>query len=71
MASSLLGFILLFVGEMLVIPVVWPYFNMTFEKLASATLVHIFGGYLSDSLLMILAIVVGLTRFSLIKPKID
>ena len=68
-ASSIVGFIVLIIGEMFVVPFLWPYLNLTFEKLATSTWLHILSGYLADSLLFILAIIVGLTKFSLIKSK--
>jgi len=68
-ASSILGFIAIVVGEIVVIPVLYPMFNMTFEKLATSMWFHILGGYLADSLLFILAIIVWVTKFSFIKPR--
>ena len=68
-ASSILGFIVIVVGEIIFVPLFYPMLGLTFEKQATSMWLHILIAYLGDILLFVLAIIVGLTKFSFIKPK--
>lgn len=70
-AGGILGFIILMVSETMFIPFVWPLLGLTFEKLAPSPWLHILSAYISCSPLFILTVIVGITKFSFIKPKIN
>lgn len=69
-ASSLLMFISLIMGENLVLTVLIKTLKLDATEIISKSIWgHILLGYATDSLLFLLALIVGITGFSLFKPR--
>jgi len=68
-AGGLLGFIVIFLSEMSMLPPVYSYLKITFEKVWADTGTHIVMGYVGDWLLILIALVLFFTKKSLVHLK--
>lgn len=68
-AATLIGCIVNILSEALLLPIFLNFVNISVEEYLSNLWLHIFGGYLTDSLVFILAFVVSITGFSFIKSN--
>lgn len=67
-AATLIGNIATVFSEALLLPVFLKYMNITGEQLLSNLWLHVIGGYFGSILIFVLAVVVRISGFSLIKP---
>lgn len=68
-AAGLVSFVSVALSELLMWPLIFRYTNLTYEQIISNPVSHIFATYVGDSLMYLLAIIVGLTGFSLIRTR--
>lgn len=68
-AAALLSFVLIAVSEAVMYPMFLSPLGLTIEKVSSSMLLHVVTAYLGDLLLFLTALIVSLTRFTLIRPK--
>ncbi|ADG83489.1 hypothetical protein [Thermincola potens] len=65
--ASLLGMVLLLLGEMVTMPFFYKAMNMPVEQIWANPWTHILAGYVGDSLIMLAALFTTLTGYSLIR----
>lgn len=68
-AVGLMSFITIIISEVMLYPWAYKLFGLNVETANNSPFWHIVTAYIGDSLMFLLAFVVGLTKFSLIKMK--
>lgn len=68
MAATLVASISTILSEALLFPVYLKYMNITGDEMFSSLWLHVLGGYFGNLLIFVLAFIVGISGFSLIKP---
>lgn len=67
LSATLIAFISIIISEATMYSIALKFFNVTWERAVQNPSLHIVTAYIGDSILFLLALIVGITRFSLIK----
>lgn len=67
-AAMLIGSISTIFSEALLFPVYLKYMNISGDEMLSSLWLHVLGGYFGSLLIFMLAFIVGISEFSLLKP---
>lgn len=69
LTASLLGIVLLMLGESLVLPNFHKILNISLEEMWSNPWTHVLAGYVGDILLLFLALLIFITNFALVRVR--
>lgn len=69
LTASLLGIVTLLLGESLLMPFFFKMLQMPVEDIWANPWTHVMAGYVGDSLLIFVVLIVALTNFSLLRLK--
>lgn len=68
-AAALISFISIALSETIMWPQILKFSNQTFEQITSNPVSHIVAAHIGSSLMYILALVVGMTKFSFVRLR--